>query len=66
MRSAYLRGSTVPIVPLIRNSSAFTLVADSSTSIGVITWAFSSNSTARWAIMSPSRSEPEPILQPAR
>ena len=29
--------------------------------IGFITSAFSSNSTARWAIMSPRRSEPEPI-----
>ena len=50
----------------MRKISALTLVAESSTSIGFITWPFSSNSIARWDCMSPSRSEPEPILQPAR
>src|SRR5687768_14006631 len=64
-RSAYLPGSTVPILSDMRNSSAFTLVAERSTSIGFITCAFSSNSAARCTIMSPRRSEPEPILQPA-
>src|SRR5438132_705047 len=50
IRSAYLPGSTVPIRSDIRKSAALTLVAESSTSIGFITCAFSSNSTARWTI----------------
>src|SRR4030095_1014371 len=56
MRSAYFPGSTEPIWSSMRKISAFTRVAESSTSIGFITYPFCSSSIARGHSMSAHRS----------